>query len=1284
MNTISFNYHFFSNFQLSSPEFFVDKSNGNLYPRDLVSKLFLRKVDDFIVLYKNSADTEKLRRKYIKLLHCSYIIRKTDPMLEDAWSLSTSSFHKKIAQGDVVNHFVTVNPTFNYDLCGLRSEEIQRLLFFYRSDPEKQLDILEFIKRLPQIRVEKRKAVACIHIFSKVEVAYNRGCILHLMDQFEQSKLSWQDVANILEFFFYGNSTSIVPASNSLRALQPLNSEDLSAALECILTIFHKMFQGTKAVVFDGIDCMAILQNLPEKERFEVIDQSLSLFAEGDEVSYRIEVVECLSKIPRETRKLHGEVFFNLYRKQKLTKEELQTTSKVLGPLMCDVVSPLRREAILKAVFMLPKESRNELHLRSMIALFDFPFEDRHEVLLLDQIEAIPLEERSPRLLLMSKHFQHLTSAKDKALLLKGVSDIPLALLHAIAEDSLCVVERGMSVLEHLIIIKAVAKIPFEGRKILIQDDAKRLMTGIGRASDRINILNAILDIPEGDRRVLVKHTLSLCSYASEGVKREDILIQLRQIFKKHIEFVVDCVQLYVGNARRKDRDYIETKINSWIENIKNDLSQSKRSKTSSEELRLDSQYANKLKVAIYRLIDLIRPRPEASKKTSGSTSSKGPLQPVVKSIKMISEEPKQSREEFIEARINAVWRNGLDLNVTVDLRGAPCVIKVLGISGEKFQLLRGLLKKHYPHSHNLIQNSGGTHDIVLTSKDAGSLYALFSNDKFIRELESGKKKNTKELVSILAETSSGQLSSEINKEEWIKQLKRLTFGGVVEYDGDALVVDFTESYNGLDKYSLSVKPLKASSREYFLPCLVDDYTLENQVISRLTTLLPLKKNTGPSAPHKFAFKVCEKEPDLKSCHKIHEDIAAHFIKAPSSVRQKTDDVCATSSGIVTEIVDRKAQQDVPVRELLIDLIRGLTEEREKDFRWLVKSPHKKKHIVTWDVKQVRVINLQGKTVDTQEFFKWLCGEVSGLQFVANLPDHRAGIRINEGFRRFLTEENKIEQGRQAFLCWVEGSKKLPEEPDPCEDVKHLFDAVPVAIQRSHHLPPFLDWTTLLRKLNPVDPIRLHVEKLGLFFQAPLDQSNMVQFRTWQLHFFRFIHLLRDRYREGCPKDQEFLTPLRTVLRHNTFRLDWEKHEGLLKEIIQYGLHFLDHGFDSYLIDFKSRMNLFNNKHMDHLDTQAEFDLEDRMAAEMHVMRDLLAGEDPCATAIIMTAAIIGKLVKLRKQDRIDPFGELCMDVRAELGHLEPSRDYIQWEQAGACNIRSIFYSLYKINNHCL
>lgn len=650
---------------------------------------------------------------------------------------------------------------------------------------------------------------------------------------------------------------------------------------------------------------------------------------------------------------------------------------------------------------------------------------------------------------------------------------------------------------------------------------------------------------------------------------------------------------------------------------------------------------------------------------------------------------PKLSPTEEILKVLDTLFKTELQLNVKAELTKKPYTVRMSAIDTEKLKQFRHFFQMpQYKGgiSFNVENNKGNTFTVMISSKEMGPLHSLMTNGKFHLHLQPTKKTPSKQKEIEVHNYTPLQRTLNIDHEEWTKRLKKLSFGAEVIYENNTFILDFTKCYKEDGTYELNISPPKAQKNHTY-PQTINAAELETTLISRLKNIPDLKKIEGDKQEHKFVFGVSNTLPDAQMFKKTFTEIVTQFSLPPPSkpfqhANERIDEEVANVHPPQPP-TPPTAPKPKTSKDLLIEVIHEITEDQNQNYGWLSTKHKNEENILSWDTKAQIAISLNGTFVQVHPFFQWLCNEIKGLTFIPTsskfLPSSHAGMRILPDFFDYPLSAEQKNELKQKFTSWMKTSEQNPP-PLPEDNVPFLLGKESLAEPTIQSLstPAMLDektWENCRARLNPQDPIIPHANTLFTLHQSSVNMNDLKELRTWQVHFVRFIHFLREKYREKSSSEVQFLTNLRTVLRHHAFGVDWAANAETLRNIVQHGFHFLNVGFDTnYWRSFKSIVEAFNHRHLLPVELvqkgtapkEEKTPLAQTISRETLTLQDFLK-QDQSKTAVIMTIATIGKLILLQpdKSLRNSEFISACINVRAELGHPLPvAMSYDEWENA--------------------
>lgn len=1223
---ISFDQNFFTNFRIGPPGFLIDQSTKTMHVRAKVIILFVRAINEFeeSCLIGQQGDW----MQYACLLHCSYLLRSNNPELDKVWLVFRQFIEK------------------------YRSFIEETLIINAGADWAEQnsLDVLNASRHVP---LEPLKSIQPKLSSSPSQVSFGET---------SPNKNNNTDHDKLLDMNIF------------CMLLPKVISDEEAAAIDKSTELFSQLIEGyQRACVIHTLLHLRRAKAAPEKAvvTWEAVLNTLEYFMEDDNsfLEWSVKLHEIFSLSPEEVlldlqriKCFFNNLYHGIHRKSK--RAQLKTAAREIplkdrydvvqlgAPLFADYQEIADRIKIIQAIARIShrativnaaKALLNQLRSEGVESYL-------HQYNLLKADPRCTNPPRLPTWLSMpdsaeriAKIIEYLYAKQQDLTILKypphqisflkalfmlpatrdGASHASILRLFTLPRDDVSA-PIILGQLEHIPPDQRIRKIVFVSK-----------LRHVERAVDKALILGIIATAPP-----------SILLHAADGaahlIDTNTPPLEQANIIKKLIGIPPDILkEIHKKSVSLAHRDNAGEQIQK-----------------------------------LWRLA--MSPTSPGKPKETISEASKPPIVAVPPQQKS----PPLSKKEEIINQLDALLTKGLELNVEAALTDKLHTIRISGAKGEKFNILRTLLRTpRYTAgiTVNIENNKGGSHTLVLSSKELGPLHSLMTNGNFHKELQTVRKDRPKPEESIASDCTPLLPPQEICRDKWTESLKELSFGANVLCEKEAFIIDFKGCYKGLGNYELNIRPLKASLKKKY-PQIVNATQLEGQLISRLMKTPSLKRITHEEQNHQFGFRVMEAVPDDKACLKIYEDIVLHFTaETPSMPPQPTTEK-------INEKVTMVNPQPLPIsktntaRDQLIDVIHEITEDQAHNYAWLSQKTGTDKDILFWNTKQQRTITLNGKIVIVKPFIEWLCKEIKGLNFLPKFsePSYRyhAGLRIYPRFVDVPLSQEEKNELQQRFISWLKASEQndpnLPEEDSVLEDLRCLLgeESIVQPKRRALQVPETPNWNTLRKKLNPNDPILPHADALIAFQESPVKMNNLKQLRAWQVHFVRFVHFLRERYRERCSGDEHFLTDLRTVIRHNTFDVDWEKNEAILADIVQYGFHFLCFGFDNNLGNFKSIIGLFNQRHIQTLDSiqdknspgELEAKLANRMLTEMLALQDFLTQEQS-KTTVIMTAAIIGKLAKLNHGKKQSPFERECVRIRRELGHTLPdAQKYLDWE----------------------
>lgn len=1290
---ISFDSTFFKFFNVVSLDKLSDKQ-GRLYDRHQLTQLFFEKVKNFTALCQTSNDMKQLHSECVQLLHASYVLRQKDDDVLAKWRgrmktceniLKNRTAIRSVGAESMIGCERESLAAFIYsDFYEVFCEEKMRIFNLLCNDipllglldMEMQCDMVEIVKKMPFEQIHAQSLISILSWLLECKNGYQRGCIIYTLGQFEPSRLSTEMIKHIILLFH--SCDDYISLTDTMRSCLEVPRDVLTGKLIKEVKSITELLTGIDSVGFRVlVRLYKVIQGIPEPKR----DLALS---------YALEILR------------HEPTQQSVWRYSYLQQKDRLSDQFNIPQWLLATDSITRRIELLKAVQIdldtICEQSRGK-YLSSAISKLDAItctglsvnsfFGDLDHEVEAHQLKTVAASACSELLDTTKKHpimtiLNELTDGPKKqwfstiAPLFKQISNLKHA---QAAIKAVFLIPEIMRTDENIkfvvqlftldpsdpdeeLIVANIEKIAADERmeKITFLAAQRPLL----KAKDQAVMLSAFANI-RGENFV------SIIARAITFIKPGMSAVEMAAIFKKLSERAPDEGTSFIPKqttngfpnkiTARVNKKFLEASSN------KPEMHQTTSIQKKLESVKL-TQDNTKLSTA------------KVKKKSVEASLSKPALHLTpnihnnLELVKLTQDNTKLNKEEYVEEKVDALLRKRHQLNVTASLKGRESLIVMQDVQEEKFQSLSKIFKAYCPSLLQIKQKKKRVYDLIITSRGVGALHALFDNKKFLNALDEMKAIENPQPTQKLNHCSPPTCLVEPNWDHWMQELKRLTFGAKINREGEALIVDFTELSIRPDCYSLAIKPAKASLKDVYPPTEVDAATLREQVISRLIRGLDLKQ-IDVEGEHRFAFLVRENEPDHNSCLGLHETLADHFVKLSPALKKSTMNIVFNQPEKVID-VPLLPKPPISVRERLIHFIGHITGETANGFSWLLRENHKRKELVSWNVKGVPVINLNGQTVKTKDFFGWLCQSLTlfkpgAMTFIDFHEGNKSGVRIDSACLPLLEDRSVLERLRQDFAKWAQGLQTSLVEDSLVEYVKDK--STPPSnvggIERQLLLPPLLpEWDTLSCVLDPSDPIKVHVEQLFLLAQSGSKMVDMAQFRKWHLHLFRFIHLLRDRYQ----RNTRFLTDFRTVMRHNTFRVDWEKNEKLLSDIVLGGLHIIVSGWDQYASDFQARVVAFSELHCKSLDHVNEADIEERLIAEKQQLHQFLAQKSPCKTAVVMTVAIIGKLIQLQrskqqeldpfeKKKELNPFEKLCTGIRAELGHLEAfANDYFTWE----------------------
>lgn len=1230
---IKINFTFLKDLSLNQSNLLVHTVSGETYVPEQVVNLFIQKTTELIELSKRSNNVEKLKHKYTKLLHSSYLLCPNNTQLMRGWSLCTEAV---ITNPDICKYLTNFFSVIRSLLPEVEKkdfawEEIQPLLD--QCNFAKQLDLLDTILKIPKMNLNKQVIIDVIILFIELPTDYQRACILCALNHVEQSTLTLKDILNTIDFF--RDQDDPVTLSASLRELLAQPPAQMSLILDRIAVLFQILLKGVPAKNSERAQMKHTVGNIPSKEKQDVLQCTIEMIYPDDSVHGRIQIINQLKAIPSHLRtrmityaaaihkhapsrknmvkyvKLQKNPFFSAlpqppawllstdpavaraellnftYQEMKNVNEDdldaklqsiiglfdhmRQQTVKALkigmdalwmsgiiplshdpdidilynqftidqqihllpslAPLIATINNPKHRSAVIKAAFLIPEEDRQSRYADYLVPLFALSQDDDTEKLILAAIEQIPPEDRLPKLLLL-KTFVNLTQGRDKSLLLLGIAKIPADDFSEVLTHAMHFIEKRMSALEIVAIIKAISEIPKQQRNDLFDENTEKILSLMTRGGQIAQILKILPRLPKPHKIFAINKTLFFLDLLYFG--KISILYNPKSPSKEHLIDGIDVGALVLelfkvlsivpkkmwdGLSQTKDMSQM---LNAFLKIPEDELKDVSRHAVlfsdPQERTAIIHELSNRSKEE--RQTICADPGAQTKEKRSSQTQSLGML---------CSEKSKQPPHSAPHPTPSPHH---------TDLKSAAPNV-------------RGHLTapRELPVRNNLKATPSKNQESKATCR-------------------TDVKKNSALSGITLHTTLSPSPAVEINWTKWMDELQRLTFGAVVKHDEGRLIVDFT-TLSTLRGYSLNIRPNQTSTKDFCPPCEIDAETLSNQIISRLVRKLSLTRIINNEKTHVFEFSVREKEPNISKCRDLFKEMMYYFGKRYPTFLNKTSDIPLKPIKCAISTAPSLPAPNLSAQKWLIEFIRQITGETDKDFSCFSSQIYRKKPMLSWHPTGTQVINLNGKTVKTRLFFEWLCESMASmhhraLQLIDNGLSSYSGVQINSSVFPLFENPIVIERLRQGFEIWSNGHIEHPPAETTQED--------PI-----QHLPTPME---LAGKLQLIDPVKFHINQLVVFIQSPSEMNEVDQFKKWRLHFSPFIQFFEDCYRSRFPEDSAFLKELikfRNIMNHRSFHVDLTKQAALFLDIFHYGLCYLVEGI-AYLKHFKLLIISFNNQ----------------------------------------------------------------------------------------------------------